>query len=407
MAENENSLTGDARPFWSHAWAPLAVVIAVHLAIILGYSAFFSFNISCFINLGASFQWADEGHFAPGTIKYTNQSGYDACDYYVVALDPFLRNPGVAPTHKIPDKFMRYQRFLYPAIIHILAGGRPCFFPHVMLFINFASMTGMTIILMGMLLRRGASPWLSLIFVLGPGMLFGFWLDLHMHLCFFWIVAALDSHERKRIVPCALFLALALVTWESAVLVAGSLGLWEVIHRRWKNVACLALVPLPFFCSQAYFAHQLGANLLAGSHKALNLPFVGIVQAMSNLARERLSEGVIHFMRKMTVLPVMIIFLVMLVLACWKLWRKRDNLYAFLLLAQMLFLFVLDQRTLDTFANITRVNAGVMLPFVLSYRDQREKVSRWLFMGIMALSALAMLRIFSGVREPYELIRPG
>ncbi|NOZ23090.1 MAG: hypothetical protein GXP25_18610 [Planctomycetes bacterium] len=407
MAENENSSAADATPFWLHAWKPLAVAVAVHLAIILGYSAFFGFNLSCFVNVGSSFQWADKEHFAPGTVKYTHLSGYDACDYYMVALDPFLLNPDIAPTYKSQSKFVRYQRFVYPALIHLIAAGRPRFFPLAMVFINVASMVGITIVLMRMLMRRGASPWLSLIFVLGPGMLFGFWLDLQMHLCFFMIVAALDLYERKRMVPSALLFALAFVTWESAVLVAGPLGLWELIHRRWKNVICLALVPVPFLVSQAYFAHQLGAKLFSGSPMAINLPLVGIVRAVVDLTRVGPSQGFIRYARQMMVVPALLLFLAMLVLTCWKLWRKRNNLYAFMLFAQLLFILILDKRVLDTFVNATRINAGIFLPFALCYRDQKEKISPWLFVWVMGLAALAVLRIFSGVREPYILIGAG
>ena len=40
------------RAFWRTAWQPLAVVVVVHLAIVVGYSAFYHFNLSCFLNVG-------------------------------------------------------------------------------------------------------------------------------------------------------------------------------------------------------------------------------------------------------------------------------------------------------------------------------------------------------------------
>ena len=60
-----------------------------------------------------------------------------------------------------------------------------------------------------------------------------------------------------------------------------------------------------------------------------------------------------------------------------------------------------------TFLNVLRVNAGIMIPLVLSYRDQRERVSPWLWAWVGGLSALALVRVFMNVAEPYVLIGAG
>lgn len=407
MVVNVPGAPDEQAPFWRAAWKPLAVVAVVHLALIVGYSAFFRFNPSCFLNVGRDFQWADEKHFAPGTVKYTQFSGYDACDYYVVALDPLLLRDDVAPTYKIPEKFMRYQRFLYPLVIHMVACGDPRYFAHAMLFINFASMIGITLVLMKLLMRRGASPWLSLIFVLGGGMLLAFWLDLQMHFCFLIILLALYAYEDGRAALSASLFAAALLTWESTVLFAGPIGLWELLHRRWRNVICFLLVLVPFLAGQVYFGHKLGAKLLSGSPEALAFPFRGIAQSLLEILRLGREQGMVRLARGLLVTPVMALFLAMLGLAVWKLWQRRDNLYNLMLLLQLLFVVIQAKDIWLMFGNAMRINAGVFLPLLLSYRDQRDRVSPWLFAGAMGLAGLALLRIFLTVREPYILIGGG
>lgn len=404
MADNGKDGERTQGPFWKRAWKPLAVVIVAHLGIVLGYSAFFGFNLSCFLNVGAAFPWADAKHFAPGVIKYTEIPGYDGSDYYLVARDPLLLSGDIAPSYKLPSKFMRYQRFVYPLLVNLLTCDHPRYFPHAMLFINFASAVGITIVLMKMLARRGASPWLSLIFVLSGGMLFAFSLDLQMHLCFLCIVAALYYYDAERIELSALLFAVALMTWENAILFAGPIGLWELLHRRRRNTAFFLAILVPFLYSQAYFASKLGEKMLSGSSVALGLPFMGMLRSVAQILRSGFDEGTIKLLRNLLVIPAIALFVAMFATASWKSWRRRDNVYNFLLLVQVLFIVFLDKRVLDTFTNVMRINAGVFLPLVLSYRNQKDGASPWLFGGGIVLAVLALLRIFATVHAPYVLI---
>ena len=407
MAVNEQRDTHEPRRFWPTAWKPLALAIAVHLTIVIGYSAFFDFNPSCFLNVGYLFRWADEEHFAPGTVKYSRLAGYDGSDYYIVAQDPFLLHDDIAPTYKSPGTLLRYQRVVYPLLVRLAAAGRRRYFPHAMLLINFASMVGISVLLMKLLARRGVSPWVSLVFVLGGGMLIAFSLNMHMHVCFLLVVSGLYFYERERIGVSAACFAFALITWEMAVLFAGVIGLWELLHRRWKRALCFVLVLVPFFCGQAYFSHKLGGGALPSRHVAIESPFMGMWQAAVELIIPAAKEGPIKFLRKLLILPVGALFVCMLALACWKGWRRRDSVYHLMLILQILFVFVQAKDLWATFSNVMRVNAGVFIPLVLSYRDERDRFSPWLFGWAAVLSALSLVRIFITVNEPYTLIGGG
>lgn len=407
VVDEQGTAPEQARPFWPAAWRPLAAAAGLHLAIVVGYSAFFGFNLSCFVNVGYAYKWADAEHFAKGTVKYTNVPGYDGCDYYLVAQDPFVRDPSVASTYKTPGHFMRYQRVAYPAMVHLLAGGERGRFPAAMVAINFLAMAGTTLVLMRLLLRRGASPWLALIFVLGGGMLVSFSLAMQMHLCFFFIVCGLDFYDRDELPLAACGFALALITWESAVLFAAPIGLWELLRRRWKGVVCFALVLAPFLAVQAYFAHRLGARMFSGSSAALDLPFVGLWQALADTVGRGPSQGWTTFARKLLLLPAMALFVAMLGVAVWKLRKQPGNLYNLMVVLQLLFVVIQAKDIWITYSNVMRINAGVFIPLLLSYRDQRERVSPWLFGWAVGLAGLSLVRIFMAVAEPYTLIGMG
>ena len=385
----------------------MAVAVGVHLLIVVVYLSFFGLNPSCFVNVGHAVRWADDDHFAPGTIKFTQLAGYDGCDYYLVALDPLMLREDVAPTYKHANQFMRYQRTVYPLMIHLLTGGHREYFPHAMMAINFVAMIGGAIILMKLLALRDASPWLSLAFVLGAGTVVGFSLALQMHLCFLFVVAGLYLYDTKRKAAAALCFAVALMTWETAVLFAAPIGLWELLHRRWKGVICFILVPVPSLLVRAYFAHRLGTGVLAGSPVALSAPFVGLWQAASEILSRGTADGAIKLLRKLPILPAMVLFVAMFLLACWKGSRRRDGLFDLMLGLQALFVLVQAKDIWITFSNVMRVNAGILIPFVLSYRDQRERVSPWLWGWAGVLSVLALVRILMNVAEPYVLIGGG
>ena len=393
--------------FWRRAWAPLATAVGVHLLIVVVYFSFFGLNPSCFVNVGHEWQWADEQHFAPGTIKFTQLAGYDGCDYYLVALDPLMLKDDVAPTYKHANQFMRYQRTVYPLLIHVLAGGKRAYFPHAMMAINFASMIGGAIILMRLLARRNASPWLGLVFVLGAGTVVGFSLALQMHLCFLFVVSGLYLYDVQRKAAAALCFAIALMTWETAVLFAAPIGLWELLHRRWKGVVCFILVPVPSLLVRAYFAHRLNTDVLAGSPVALSAPFVGLWQAATEILSRGTADGAVKFLRKSLILPAMLFFVAMFVLACWKGARRSVGLFELMLGLQALFVLIQAKDIWITFSNVMRVNAGILIPLVLSYRDQRERVSPWLWGWAGGLSVLALVRVLMNVVEPYVLIGGG
>ncbi len=404
MVVDVHSRPDGADSFWRRAWPPLAVAVGVHVLIVVVYFSSFGLNPSCFVNVGYAFRWANEEHFAPGTIKFTRLAGYDGCDYYIVALDPLMLRDDVAPTYKRSGRFLRYQRTVYPLLVHLLSGGKREYFPHAMLAINFAAMIGVAILLMKLLLRRNASPWLSLVFVLGAGALLGFSLALQMYLCFLFVVAGLYLYDRERKAASALCFAVAIMTWETALLFAAPIGLWELLHRKWKGVICFLLVPVPSLLVRAYFAHRLGAHVLGGSPVALSAPFVGLWQAASEILSQGAAGGGIKFLRKLLILPAMAIFVAMFLLACWKGARRRGGLFDLMLGLQALFVLVEAKDIWITFSNVMRVNAGIFIPLILSYRDQRERVSPWLWAWAGGLSACALVRILMNVVEPYVLI---
>jgi len=381
--------------------SPVVAVAAIYLAVVIGVSHFYDFNLSCFLCVGCKFPFADSEHFAPGTVKYTTVPGYDGSDYYIIARDPLLIKRDFLTDYKTDARLLRYQRPLYPLLVNLLSFDRPELFPCTMLLINILCGMGMTAILVLLLEQHGANRWLSLLFTAGAGMLFAFSLDMQMHLSLLPAVAGIYYREKHRTHLMGLMFALSLLAWESCILFIAPIALYELLRKRTPVFLACCVSVVPFFINQLYFARKLGAGFLSGSGCAVNLPFVGLVQSLSSLP---LDQGWVRLIRSSLVIPPAVFFAGCLVLAVFKLRRRWDNVYTIMLLVQALYAFIGAKDAWLTFANITRVNAGIFVPLIFSFSTDREKYSKWLFAAGVVFSLLALFRIFYDARQPYVLL---
>jgi hypothetical protein len=101
--------------------------------------------------------------------------GYDGQFYFVIAQDPFLRNPQIAPSL---DNSLRYRRILYPLLAWIVTFGQRAWLPWALVLINVAAGTAAIAALAEGARRRGRSPWLALTVALYPGL----WMPILMDL---------------------------------------------------------------------------------------------------------------------------------------------------------------------------------------------------------------------------------
>ena len=138
-------------------------------------------------------------------------NGYDGQFSFVLAQDPFLRNPATAASL---DNTFRVRRILYPLLAWALALGQRALVPYALVAINVAAGTALAAILALAAARAGRSPWWALAIVVYPGV---------------WIPVLLDLTEPLQLA----LLAAGMVTTSAPLLFAAALA---------KETAGVALV---------------------------------------------------------------------------------------------------------------------------------------------------------------------
>jgi len=220
--------------------------------------------------------------------------GYDGQFAYYIARDP----AGGWRYCDVPA--YRYQRILYPLLAWALALGRPEAVGWTLIVLNVAALAGGTYFTGRLLAAWGVSHWYALVYGLYGGLVAGLRLDLTEPLAYGLVQGALwaweeqESGRRKQeagkqwgghcsLFIVSLFIALAALAKETALIAAAGLLLYLALEHRWREAAGLGLaVGLPFAAWQGVLWTWLGRpGVGAGGAMATSfewLPFAGLLR---------------------------------------------------------------------------------------------------------------------------------
>lgn len=272
--------------------------------------------------------------------------GYDGQFYYQIA-----RNP-LAAGHFMDNAPYRYQHLLYGLLAWVLSFGQAALVPYALLFINLASIIGSVEIISYLLQRCGFSPWFSLALGLYYGQAVGLTFDTTEPFTCFLICLGLLSLERKQIAVSALWMGLATISREIAVLFPLCLAASYLWKRQWREAMTfllLGVLPLGLFLTS--LALIFGHSGVTFTPPFEHVPFAGLFYYR-------------HTPHKFWLLIVMMLLptLVSLGFLAWDLARLRFNTLM-LLWASNLGLLVF----LSHFSYIELVSCGrVGIPAVLA-----------------------------------------
>jgi len=360
----------------------LLITFFFYLIIIGIIASRYDFNISCFIHFGEESSILVKELIPPDFVIMKDTSGYDGQAYYYIGADPFIKTG----LYKIG---FRYQRYLYPFLAHILAFGRKTLLPYSLLIINILAILIGTLFLSFMLKKRGINIWYSLIFALGIGNIMALQYDLTTPLFICLILAGIYFYEEKKIVSTALFFSLALITRETAVLIILAFLVYEFFKKRYKNSFVIILSFIPFVILQFLLYQRLGKIPLLGSSGHLAMPFAGIIQHISNM---NLNGGIRAIIREISVVPYFCFVMLALAVSIVKLLKNR-NIYNWNLFVQAFISIFIYLEIWKAFAAITRTTFAIFPFMILSYAKDRDKLSKYLFIGAGLLTIAAIIRI--------------
>ena len=362
----------------------LLIIFFFYLIIIGIIASRYNFNISCFINFGEKSSILVKELIPPDFVIMKDTSGYDGQSYYYIGADPFIR------TGLYLIGF-RYQRYLYPFLAHILAFGRRTLLPYSLLAINILAILIGTLFLSFMLKKRGINVWYSLIFALGIGNIMAMQYDLTSPLYICLALAGIYFYEAKKMGSTALFFSLALITRETAGLIILVFLIYEFFEKRYKNSFVIALSFIPFILLQFFLYQRFGEIALLGSSGHLTLPFAGIIQKIRSINLS--GGGIKYILREISVVPYFCFVMLVLAVSIIKLSRNR-NIYNWNLFVQAFISIFMCFSIWEALAAATRVTFAIFPFMILSYAEDRDKFSKYLFIGAALLTVAAIIRIF-------------
>ncbi|MCK5595719.1 hypothetical protein KAI19_06025, partial [bacterium] len=350
----------------------LLITFLFYLIIIGIIASRYDFNLSCFINFGEESSLVAKKLVPPNFVIMENTSGYDGQAYYYAASDPFIRTD----FHRID--FKKYHRFLYPFLAHTLAFGDKRLLPWTLLIVNIISILAGTLFLSKILKRHNMSVWYALIYSLGIGNIVAFQYNLTSPLCICLILGGIYFYEAKKIGSTAFFFSLALLTRETAGLIILVFLLYEFFGKRRRNSFIIALSFIPFTILQFFLYQRLGEIPLLGSSGHIVLPFAGIIQKIGSINLS--GGGIKHVLREISVIPYFCFVMFVIAVSAIKL-SKNKNIYNWNLFIQAFISIFLCFPIWEEFAAITRTTSAIFPFMILSYAKDRDKFSKYLFIG--------------------------
>ena len=268
-------------------------VIAALIAVVL-YGSFAAlllrrngFDASRLVLAGDEFT---DPAFAPGGLSVAARApGYDGQFYYRLAEEPLstaARVTGIRFDYPV----YRAQRIGYPLLVRLFSAGNPRVIPWVMLLLNIAA-AGVIAATAATIVNRG---WTALAIALFPGFLLTMSRDLVELVEIAFLLLALRFLLSRRIAFAVLFLTLAVLTKETAILFAVAAGVATLVSERTIARASAFAIPIAAHFGWKLFLFRLWhlpPNLGASEH--FTLPFAGVAEAMHGANRLLVIESAV------------------------------------------------------------------------------------------------------------------
>ncbi len=215
--------------------------------------------------------------------------GYDGQFYYRLAEEPLSTAKRVTGI-RFDYPVYRGQRIGYPLLVRLFSAGDPRAIPWVMLLLNIAA-AGVIAATAATIVTRW---WAALAVALFPGFLLTMSRDLVELVEIAFLLLALRFLLSRRLAVAVVFLTLAVLTKETAILFAIAAGVATLARDRTIIRASAFAIPIAAHLGwKLWLFHlwNLPPNLGASEH--FNLPFAGVAAAMREPNRLLVIEAIV------------------------------------------------------------------------------------------------------------------
>jgi hypothetical protein len=256
----------------------LFLITVTSLSVLFLFSLKFNKNITGFMVIGDYFQAPQI--WTPKTLIYKGSVGYDGQFYYYMAHDPLIL--GKTYDH-IDFPAYRYQRIIYPLTVWLLSFGQSNWIPYLMVGVNLLGILLGTWFIILILKYFGLSPWYSLFYFSFWGFLLSLLRCLPEPLAITFIVIAVFSFFKGKILWQILSLSLAALTQETTLLVSLAFLLYYFQGKDFRRSTYMLLPLLAYFLWQLYLYYHFQIFSFLGGTQNFGPPFLGIMQKFISL----------------------------------------------------------------------------------------------------------------------------
>jgi hypothetical protein len=361
---------------------PILLALLFHIAVMSMLLAKYDGNFSAFIGVGQDMLPSlvnPLDALGAGTIVYKNAGENDGQFYYLLARHPLSALSIFIPGARRGEMAFRCQRILYPLCASLLCFGKREILPVMMVILNLLALVCGMAFLQKLLIHRGASQWLSLIFALSMGTLS----NIRYDMTGLWetglVLGCLWYGENRRWLPAAALLSLSFLTRETAIIALAPLVLYAALKREMGG-AWLLLSPAPWLLYKIVLREMNGIPILAsGSAWAIgkSLPFATLAGFIRNIPGEHLSP--VQLMQTLSAL----LFLFFVIGCGFRALRELRSPPAacLLLLFQVALVPFAPQDFFSGVSDMSRILVGIFPFLVLLFAERKSRSGALLLIG--------------------------
>jgi hypothetical protein len=266
---------------WPRRWTlvlPLIATAIAYLVLAYGYGKPFGEAGEPSFLMRAGSEFASPDLLPRGT--YVNPgTGYDGQFFFYIAQDPLLQSDETE--RHLDSPAYRYRRILLPVLGWLTSGGNPEVLQWTLPLIGLLAILGSGLLLARALARRGASPWLSVIYMLSIGPVVGTLNDLSDPLAAGLFVAGLIWWSENRALPALLAFTAAPFARELFIVPVAAICLIELARWRWRGWPWL--LPIASFGAWALYVAAIFSGRPARGTEVAEPSIVPIAGAISKV----------------------------------------------------------------------------------------------------------------------------
>ena len=257
----------------------ILVFLCIYGVVLFRYSDKFGGNLTGFICLGDRF--LPSGIITKDTLYLRNSFGYDGQYHFFMSHDPFITKG----LHTYMDNSAyRYQRIMYAWLTAGFSFGIPALIPAMLVLVNVGAIAMGTGFVALMLRKQGMSPWYALFYAFLSGFLIAVLRDLCSPVAMGFMVAGFFFYARRQLLPCAAFLAAAILTRETVIAAVAVLIIDSAILKRSvRGVVSSLLSLVPWVIWQTYVFMRLDVAPWRGGQQNVGIPSVRIISYFKQL----------------------------------------------------------------------------------------------------------------------------